>query len=636
MFFKPEKNNDLPFEDALGDTWESDSGLLEVPLGNRPFFYLGLAIALVGLAVAAAVIYLNFGQGKFYEARASANAVYEQSTPAPRGLIFDSEGDILAENTPVFRAFLNIKEFSRNENLRDKTLRAIESVLALPRSDVLDSLDKNGSAGSYAPLTLSDNLTQSQLVELRALNLPTIIIQSNFERRYPNGQIFSSIVGYVGRPSADDLKNNPALTPNDFTGKAGVEAFYNSELGGAPGVVVRATDAFGRVLNEEKKSDPQIGQPLQLTIDGGLQKYFYERMQSGLAALGRTKGVGLAINPQNGEVLALINFPTYDNNVLVAAKNNTAKLAILNSPNEPLFSRAVAGFYNPGSTIKPLVGVAALKDNVISPQRKIYSPGYLDVPNPYNPQLPTRYLDWRYQGNVDMASALAQSSDVYFYSVGGGADTTLLLSDGTVEKTGHIGGLGISSLANWWSEFALGKAAGIDLPGEAAGFLPSPSWKEKKTGTPWLLGDTYNVSIGQGDLLLTPIQLLDYIGAIANGGIVYKPFLNASSSPQVLADLTSLLPQIKEAQKGMVLGVTSPLGTAYQLHDLVFPVAAKTGSAQVKNNAQENAFFVGYAPTQNPQIAILVLVENSLQGSLNAVPIAKDVLNWYYWNRVRK
>ncbi|MDO8536792.1 MAG: penicillin-binding transpeptidase domain-containing protein, partial [bacterium] len=185
-------------------------------------------------------------------------------------------------------------------------------------------------------------------------------------------------------------------------------------------------------------------------------------------------------------------------------------------------------------------------------------------------------------------------------------------------------------------KFGFGKITGIDMPNEAEGFLPTPEWKEAKMKTPWLLGDTYNVSIGQGDLLVSPLQLLDYVVAIANGGTVYRPFLNKDSTPQTLADLTEFALEIKAVQKGMRQAVTSPLGTAYKLNDLAFPSCAKTGSAQVMNNAQENALFVGYAPCDKPEIAILILIENSVEGSLNAVPVAKDVLNWYYGNRIKK
>lgn len=257
------------------------------------------------------------------------------------------------------------------------------------------------------------------------------------------------------------------------------------------------------------------------------------------------------------------------------------------------------------------------------------------MPNPYNPASPSKHLDWQYQGSVNLTSALAQSSDVYFYIVGGGspAKSTPLLND---PSDYGISGLGIDRLHTWWQKFGFGTSTGIDLPSESIGFLPTPAWKQKHSGTPWLLGDTYNVSIGQGDLLVTPIQLIDYIGAIANGGDIYRPFLNASSTPVVAEDLTSLAAEIKQVQEGMKAGVTSPKGTSYTLHNLPFSVCAKTGSAQVENNTQENALFVGYAPCDNPQIAILILIENSRAGSLNAVPVAGDVLNWYYENRIKK
>jgi penicillin-binding protein 2 len=312
------------------------------------------------------------------------------------------------------------------------------------------------------------------------------------------------------------------------------------------------------------------------------------------------------------------------------------KRAVLTSPTRPLFNRALGGLYSPGSTIKPLVGVAALKEGVISSDQKIFSPGYIDIPNPYFPDQPTRYEDWRYQGWVNLAAAIAQSSDVYFYLVGGGSPVPSHATP-TLDGQGGIHGLGIARLNAWWQKFNLGSLTNIDLPGEAKGLLPNADEKGKSGNRPWLLGDTYNVSIGQGNLLLTPVQLISYIGAIANTGKVFRPFLAKTYvQPQVLQDLTDLAPQIKEVQQGMLQAVQSSQGTAFTLKDLPFSVGAKTGSAQIKNNAQENAFFVGYAPADTPQIAILVLIENSKEGSLNAVPIAKDVLNWYYTHRLKK
>lgn len=654
MLFRRSKKNDLAFEESLGDDWSKDLEVVEVPIGNRPLFYLGVAIFLAGLFLTFRIFYLNFYRGRFYEARATANLAQRQKIPAPRGLIYDRNGLVLVENKGIFTALLDMRELLGRRELFEDTLKAIEKTLSIPPGKVLSLIRENVEEDLTIPLLLKEDLSQTELVQLKGLNLPALIVRSGFERQYKDGPIFSSVVGYVGRVSQDDLRGNLNLSGEEFIGKAGAEAFYDKSLRGQAGTVVRLRNSRGEILSEEEKNQPQIGKPLRLTIDGGFQEYFYRRMQAGLQALRRRVGIGLALNPQNGEVLALVGFPSYDNNLLSSPGRSDEKMAIFNSEDKPLFSRAVSGFYNPGSTIKPLVGLAALKEGIIDSRREIFSPGYLNVPNPYNPDQPTRFLDWRYQGNVDMARAIAQSSNIYFYTVGGGAPAQIFRT-GTVDDTGYVKGLGINRLRDWWQKFNLGKLTGVDLPGESEGFLPSAEWKKKKTGKPWLLGDTYNVSIGQGDLLLTPIQLLNYISAIANGGKVYEPFVNLDSPhPKVSADLSYLKLEIKEIQKAMEMAVTYPLGTAYSLHDLGFPVAAKTGSAQVQNNAQENAIFVGYAPASgppaeakaladksaskpagNPQIAVLVLIENSIEGSLNAVPIAKDVLNWYYWNRIK-
>jgi penicillin-binding protein 2 len=623
MLFKRAKEKGVTFEESLGDDWSKDLDVVEVPLGNRPLFYLGIAVLLSGVILASQIFYLNVYRGAFYKSRAEVNVSQYQKEPAPRGLIYDRNGMVLAENKAVFMAVLDTKELLGRQELLGDTLQSAKNILGISADEILQSIKENISEGLVAPMVLAEDLTQSQLVQLKGLNLPTITIQSGFERQYAKGPMFSSVVGYVGRIDSQDLAENPELSGENFIGKAGIEAFYDEGIRGRAGVTVKLRNSKGQILSEEEKSKPQMGTSLHLALDGEFQEYFYSRLKSGLAALGRNVGLGLAINPENGEVLALINLPGFDNNLLSSAGHSDEKTKLLNSEDKPLFNRIVSGFYNPGSTIKPLIGVAALKEGVVDPKKQIFSPGYLDVPNPYDPENPSRYLDWRYQGNVDLASAIAQSSNVYFYTVGGGA--------------GDVIGLGINRLREWWEEFGLGKPTGIDLPGEAAGFLPSVDWKEKKTGSPWLLGDTYNVSIGQGDLLLTPVQLLDYIAAIASGGKIYKPVINLDEPhPEVLADISALLPQIREVQKGMVEAVTAPLGTAHTLSDLGFSLAAKTGSAQIKNNEQVNALFVGYAPAEKPKIAVLILVENALEGSLNAVPIAKDVLNWYYWNRINR
>jgi penicillin-binding protein 2 len=628
------KKTEIPFEESLNDDWSHDLNMVEVPIGGRPLWYLGLVVFCVGLIVFFRVIYLNWSSGTYFEARAQDNAAQSQTTPAPRGLIYDAEGEALVQNEAVFDAVLDPHLFLSNLAMQSSTLNAAQNILGVPSSTVWALLQQSEAQSFSTPVVLAEDLSPTELVNLQALGSSTIKIQSDFQRYYPNGQIFSAVVGYAGRVSQSDLTSDPQLSSQDFIGKMGIEQYYDSTLRGTPGEDVQFTNAQGNVLGEKQQSSPVIGTPIHLTIDGGLQTYLYNRIQTELSLLGRQVGIGLIMDPQTGAVLSLVDVPGFDNNVFSQPASNTAEIEnLLTSPERPLFNRVISGQYQPGSTIKPLDGVAALKQGVITPDQQLYSPGYLMIPDPYDPSSPTKYLDWEPHGYINLAAALAQSSDVYFYIVVGGSPQYTTPPINNAVDYG-ITGLGPDVLDKWWQTFGLGKKTGIDLPGEASGFLPTVSWWNSISSRKWSLGDTYNIAIGQGSLAVTPIQLLSYINAIANGGKIYRPFLNASTTPVVSDDLTDLLPEIQEVQQGMMETVTSPQGTAYTMNGLPISACAKTGSAQVENNQEENALFVGYAPCNNPQISILILIENSKQGSLNAVPIAKDVLNWYYENRM--
>ncbi len=627
------RKHDIAFEETLSDDWERDLDVAEVPIDGRPMRFSAIAVAVAILLVAGRIVFLNLDHS-YYVARAQWNVAQENETPAPRGIIYDKEGDILADNEPSFSADLNVQAFLENKDQQPGTLAEIQNILGVS-SDTVWTMIGNAQKNDFAsPVVLANNINQAAVVGLQALNSKEIQLKNDFVRVYPNGPVFSSIVGYTGRVTASDLAADPSLRYQSMIGKAGLEKYYDTELRGAPGIDITYTDAQGKVLGERQQSAPQIGTPLRLTIDGGLQAYVYQALSAQLASLGRTVGLAIAMDPRTGAILSLVDLPSYDNNVFSQPGQGAAITQLLTSPDRPLFNRAVSGYYSPGSTIKMVDAVAGLAEGVVNPTQEIYSPGYLMVPNPYDPAHPTKYLDWQDQGYVDLAHALAQSSDVYFYIVGGGspATTTPLLNN---PLDYGIDGLGINKLHTWWQNFGFGKPTGIDLPNEGVGFLPTAAWKEQQTGRPWLLGDTYNVSIGQGSLLVTPIQLIDYVSALANGGDVYRPFLNASSTPAVTEDLTRYLPEIQQVQIGMQDGVSYPRGTSYTLHNLPVSICAKTGSAQVKNNAEENALFVGYAPCNDPQIALLILIENSKQGSLNAVPVAGRILNWYYDNRMK-
>jgi len=614
---------ELFLEEAVLDDLAQDLEVLELPLSQKAFKLVTILSAAVIFIVIGRLFFLGGWRNNFYNQRALINVGEINVVRSQRGIIFDRFNKPLVKNLPAFRLNLRLVEFFKNGKERIKTVKTLEETLGLPTGRI-EELLKGVDLERQNSLTIARQLSIDQFIKIKNLNLPAVQLEDDFTRQYPEREIFSHIIGYTGSADKSDLKNYPSLSFNDVVGKSGLEAYYNEELRGEDEEKISYRNAKGEMIDNKLLRNSTPGHQLYSTIDAELQSYFFNRLQRSLSYLGSRAGVGLALNPQSGEVLALVSLPSFDNNKI--------KSSDLISPSQPFFNRAVAGTYTPGSTIKPLAAFAALNENIITPDKKILSPGYLEIPNPYHPDRPSRFLDWKPYGWVDLHSAIARSSNVYFYTVGGGY--------------GDIKGLGIDKLNEYWQKFGLGKKTGIDLTSESNGFLPDSRTKSKK-GEFWRIGDTYNVSIGQGDLLVTPIQLLNYIAAFANGGKIYQPFIIKKIATEdgkiikeidsrLIKDYSSNIGIIKEIQQGMVDAVKKSYGTAYFLADLPISVAAKTGTSQIESNTKINAFFVGYAPIENPQIAILVLVEDAREGSLNAVPVAKDVLRWYYENRVRK
>ncbi|MBI5147946.1 MAG: penicillin-binding protein 2 [Parcubacteria group bacterium] len=628
------KNNDLFFEEAIADSIAGDFDVVESPLSKSAFrLVLGLA-ALLGMAAVVWAAFLNTGEnGFFYFNRAEANLNRVSPIRAPRGVIYDRFGEPLVKNVLTYNIVLIPSDLPRDAGEKRQIIETLAGALKISEEAVKDILTA-ADLKKYNSVLISRGVDSEKAAEIKALNLRGVKTEEYFKRDYLRGPAFSHLIGYTGAVSRQDLSENPDFLPDDEIGKIGLEAYYDESLRGVPGRAIISKDAKNNPLAEEREEAPRTGASIETTIDAGLQNYFYDRLSDGLRALDRVSGVGIALNPQTGEILALVSLPSFDGNAF--SNGDSDKIAeFFSSSHKPLFNRAVSGVYNPGSTVKPLVAVAALAEKVITPQKEIFSSGSIEIPNPYNPERPSIFLDWKAHGWVDLYSALARSSNVYFYSVGGGF--------------GDVSGLGIAKLKTYWEKFGFGKKSGVDLMGENDGFLPDPEEKEKRTGDIWRLGDTYNATIGQGDLLITPLQLINYISALADGGKLLRPYLAAKiktesgktikeTQPEILADYSGLRGEIAEVRKGMEDAVKKKYGTAHLLSGLPFSAAGKTGSAQIQNNAKTNAFFVGYAPADppvgGPKIAILVLVEDAREGSLNAVPVAKDVLSWYYENRL--
>src|SRR3989338_6003680 len=602
-------HREINFDEVIADSL-ADGGLnsIEQPLAHSVFrFVLFGGIAAGSIFLVRLLALGGFGYD-YYLGRAEGNVNQEIPLIAPRGIIFDRNGVPLLENQAIFSVFLKANEMVRTGE-RKAVLKAAEEILGLSKQELIKQFEDPNLLKAY-DIILKRDIPREQVIAIKSLNLKSLVVENDYERQYLD-PAFAHIVGYVGLVSGEDLRTDEKLVLNDLIGRTGLEAYYDEALRGENGALGIFRNAEGEIESVSRKKDERPGENLETTIDAELQKHFYSRTVEALTNLGRTSGAGIAINPQNGEILALFSLPSFDGNNVSAA---------LSGPNRPLFNRPVSGLYSPGSTIKPIHAVAALEEGVVNSQTQIFSAGYIEIPNPYFPDQPSRFLDWKAHGWVNLRSALARSSNVYFYTVGGGFE--------------GFRGVGIEKLRNYWQKFGLDRKTGIDLPGESTGFLPSPEEKESRTGSVWRVGDTYNVAIGQGDLVLTPLELLSATSAIASQGKAYVPHLKKTDSPELLIDVSEWDSALNEVRGGMVDAVNESYGTAYLLHDIPISIAAKTGSAQVAGNTKTNAIFIGYAPADNPQIAILILIEDAREGSLNAVPIARDVLRWYYENRL--
>ncbi|MEK7194037.1 MAG: penicillin-binding transpeptidase domain-containing protein [Patescibacteria group bacterium] len=618
-------------EEAVLDDLAQDFDAVEMPLSERAFKLVAASVVIVIFIVIARILFLGFYKGDFYANRALGNAGRITAIRAERGIILDRFNKPLVKNEPAFRLNLKISEILKDSREKEEAFKSLEEILNIP-ADEIGNLIRQVDLEKQNSITIATDLSIENVIKFKDLNLRALEIEDDFKREYLNPEIFAHILGYTGIASKDNLAQNSEISLNDIIGKTGLESFYNKELKGQDGHFVIYKNARGETIGDKLLNEPQPGYGLLTTIDSEFQIYFYNRLKQGLISLGRQSGVGLAINPRTGEVLALISLPSFNNNKITSE--------ILTDSSKPLFNRAVSGVYNPGSTIKPLVALAALSEGVINTTKEIFSAGYIEVPNPYYPDKPSRFLDWKPHGWVNLYSAIARSSNVYFYSVGGGF--------------GDIKGLGIEKLKEYWQKFGFNEKTGIDLPAESQGFLPDPEEKEKRTGEIWRIGDTYNVSIGQGDIAITPLELLNYIAAIAANGKSYRPFVVKKiisengevireAEPKINWDHSGTLNYFNEVQKGMVDAVQKPYGTAYLLSGLPISAAAKTGTAQIEGNTKINALFVGYLPAAalaevgaplDKQIAILILIENAPEGIVSTVPIAKDVLGWYYENRL--
>ena len=433
-------------------------------------------------------------------------------------------------------------------------------------------------------------------------------------RHYIKEPGFSSFLGSVSYPSKDSKGNYWKF---DIEGKEGIEKEYNTHLAGTNGSKLFETDVRGVVRSENTIEPALNGDNLTLTVDARIQAEFARAIASLAERSSFVGGAGVIMDVQNGEILAMTSFPEYDSEVLSQGNDRQAINSYLTDPRKPFLNRVIDGLYTPGSIVKPFIALGVLDQNLIDPNKQILSTGSIEIQNPYNPSNKTIFRDWKAHGYVDMREAIAVSSNVYFYTVGGGF--------------GGQKGLGITNIEHYIRLYGLGEPTGIELSGERTGVIPSPVWKKKffpKDPT-WRLGDTYNTSIGQYGFQVTPIQMVRSTAALANGGELLTPHLVRDSLKESPTRVISVEPEDLEViHEGMRMVVTE--GTAGAINSSLYPAAAKTGTAQVGLSKQYvNSWAIGFFPYENPRYAFTVLMERAPKdGVVGAVHAIKPVLDY--------
>lgn len=585
----------------------------------------GIVLVLIGIVVARLYV-LQIVDYEHFSTLSDSNRIRIRALPPTRGLIYDRNGVVMANNLPAYRLEI-VRE--QVEDM-DETLSRLKHYIAYTDQDLdrFQLLSRRRRPFESIPLRL--NLNDEEVARL-AVNLHKfsgVEINARLTRNYPKGSHAVHALGYVGRIDVDDLSRVDEISyaGTSHIGKLGLEKYYETELHGTVGVQQVEVNAKGRTLRVLNETPPIPGKNLHLTIDSKLQEVAEQ-------SFGEESGALVAINPNNGEILALVSMPIFDPNLFVNGVSYENYNELRDSPSRPLFNRALSGQYPPGSTAKPFFALAALEANVIDKDNTVTCKGFYRLPNEER-----KFRDWKKggHGEMNMKNAITQSCDVYFYDLSYR--------------------LGIDKMSALLEQFGFGQKTNIDSTGERAGILPSREWKRKTEGIMWFPGETLNTGIGQGAFLVTPLQLANSIAALSLKGKRYRPRLVRSIKDNNTEELLETRVEIagqyqlgKESnwthiQDSMINVVHGLRGTAARIsRGLKYKMAGKTGTSQVfgiaqdeeydaetiAKNLRDHGLFIGYAPAGKPRIAVAVIVENGGHGSSSAAPIARKVMDAY-------
>ncbi|MCU7798710.1 MAG: penicillin-binding protein 2 [gamma proteobacterium symbiont of Lucinoma myriamae] len=573
------------------------------------------------------LFFLQINSHEHFTTLSQNNRVSVQAIPPTRGLIYDRNGIILAENLPSYTLQIIPEQAADIETLLEK----LSLLITLRDIDIKKFKKEVRRKRRFEGIPLRFRLTDEEvaIVSVNLHRLPGVEIKAQLSRFYPYGKETAHVVGYVGRINEKELKKLPVTnySGTNHTGKLGVEKSYEALLHGQVGYQKVETNVRGRVLRVLERSNPIPGNDLYLNLDINLQKVAIEAFENKHGAL-------VAINPENGQVLAMVSMPDYDANLFVNGIDSKTYKALNTSWERPLFNRTIMGSYPPGSTTKPFFALAGLELNVIQLDHEIFCPGFYRLKGKAH-----KYRDWKKwgHGKTDITKSIVQSCDVFYYDL--------------------AFQMGINKMHKFMTHFGFGKKSGIDILGERSGLMPSKEWKKRVRKQVWFPGETVIAGIGQGYVLVTPIQLALGTATLANGGQHFQPQLVSSIqrkadpfprrvSPQVIRNVPILRKENwQEVHHAMTEVIHGARGTARRLNkpDLRYKIAGKTGTAQVFSVAQDatykedeleerlkdHALFMSFAPADNPKIAIAVVVENGGHGGSVAAPIAGKVIEAY-------
>lgn len=583
-----------------------------------------IASALLVLTMTTALVcrlfFLQVTQHDLHVAVAEKNRLHTRPLPAARGIIYDRNKVVLADNIPTFNLCM-IREHAGDSHA---VVKLLGQILAL-NTEQMNKMDRvlRRRRSAYEPVILMSDLTESQIarVAVNQFQLPGVDVQAEFSRVYPLGEHFAHSVGYVGRINENEFKHldHAKYLRMQLIGKTGIERFYENALHGQMGFEEVETNAQGKVTRVLGRHNPVPGQDIMLTLDAALQAEAEK-------ALGDRRGAVVALDPDTGEILAMVSRPGFDPNLFVKGISARDYAALRDSADMPLFNRVLRGLYPPGSTIKPVVAVAGLASGVTTSSQRVFDRGYYELPNYKH-----KYRNWNRAGDgwVDMYDAIMRSNDTYFYDLA------------------HK--LGIERLHTYLSAFGLGQKVSIDLFEESPGLMPSPAWKRSTRRQAWYPGETLILGIGQGYMQMTPLQMVQATSLIASKGIWRRPHLARSiggsppNDPHPLPDITLKDPEIwDEVVKGMEMVMHNPRGVGRRAaQGAHYRIAGKSGTAQViaikqgerynRNKTLErhrdNALFVGFAPAQRPAIVVAVMIENGEAGARVAGPVVRKVMD---------